>query len=385
MNAAIYIRVSTEEQAETGYSLQAQERACRLYCELHSYAAAATYTDDGYSGTSGNRPQFQKLLEDAAQGSFTRIVVHKLDRFARNTSLLLNTIDDLGSRGIVLISVVEQIDFSTPIGKVLLSLLGAFGQFYVDNLRSETAKGLHEKAKRGLWVGPVPFGYCKQDKGTIVPSDDAETVQEIYRLYANDGYSYWQIAERLNRQGKQMYRWKERDHVPFSREAVRGILKNRAYLGYVSAGGQEHAGAHTALIDEATWYAVRELASKRTHRTGPKLGTPALLKGLCYCALCERKMWFRLSGRNGDSHAYGCPGRECENEQARAAIVEHQALDLLRLLAQPVEEATPEALRKMLETVVQKLWVRGSEIVAVTPVRRYETLIGLLGWDVRDS
>ena len=373
MSARIYLRVSTEEQAEEGYSLQAQERACRLYCELHGVLVAGIYTDEGYSGTTDKRPAFHQLASDLVDGDL--VIVHKLDRFARNTHLLLQVLQDFERRHIRLVSVTEQIDFSSPIGKVMLTLLAAFGQYYVDNLRTETAKGLREKAQRGLWVGPVPFGYQKQDKH-LVPSDDAPIVQMIYLLFVA-GYSYRDLVEHLNTQGYQAYDWQTRQRHIFHRETVRTILRNRAYLGYVSCGGVEYPGLHQPLISVETWAAAEQRRAERSAPASGKAGPSKPLAGLLYCARCEHKLWFHAGGRSGASRSYACPGRRrgCVAPQSRADLVEHQIADLMRLIGLELEQTV---------LALVKIWVDDGEVVALTPTERYRQLFALLGWQVRE-
>jgi site-specific DNA recombinase len=126
--ALIYLRVSTDEQAEEGYSLQAQERACRLFCELQEHQVAGVWRDEGYSGARADRPGLQQVLANVRAGDL--VLVHKLDRFSRSTRLLLDACERLELAGARLVSVSEMIDFSTPIGRVMLSLLGAFAQYY---------------------------------------------------------------------------------------------------------------------------------------------------------------------------------------------------------------------------------------------------------------
>lgn len=370
MLAHIYIRVSTDEQVD-GYSLDAQERACRLYCELHSLTVEEVHIDDGYSGTSPDRPAYSRLLKLVVPGQ--TVVCHKLDRWGRNTRLVLDSLHNFNERGIAFVSVSEQIDFSTPIGKVLLTLIASFSQFYVDNLSQETAKGNREKAQLGHWVGAVPFGYKKLDKGTIVPSDDADTVREIYRLYLA-GHSYRDIVRILNEQGKRMYRWRERDRVEFSRESIRTILKNRAYLGYVSSGGKEYQGNHEPLIREGDFEEVRELTQERAYqRKGEK--HVWLLKGMIRCARCGSKMWGHIGGGSGITRSYVCSRHQrwgtCDQCRVAAALIEYQTQEIVSLVA-------GGSIREVLVTV----WVDG-EVVAVTPVEAYRKVLDLLGWELR--
>lgn len=366
MPAHIYVRVSTDEQAEDGYSLQAQERACRLYCAALSTPLVRVWCDDGYSGTSAARPAFLAMLAAAQPGDL--ILVHKLDRFSRNVRLLLDTLESLKEKNISLLSVSEQIDFSSPIGRVMLTLLAAFAQYYVDNLREETAKGWREKAQRGRWVGPVPIGYQKRADGVLEPSGDAETIRELYRLYLA-GRSYLEVAAELNRRGLRG----PAGHV-WGRENVRVVLRGRAYLGKVSAGGVEFDGAHEPIVSVDTWEAAasRRAAMTRQPATGGPRAAGAVA-GLLYCAHCGKKLWFKYGGSN-DCRSYYCRGAgrgSCAAPQFRADLVEQAAADLVDLVA-----------ADDIHQVAEALYVADGEIARVAPKERYRRLLAKIGIQV---
>jgi site-specific DNA recombinase len=309
----------------------------------------------------------QELLANVHAGDL--VVIHKLDRFSRSTRLLLEYCERLDQVGAHLVSVSELIDFASPIGKVMLSLLGAFAQYYLDNLRAETAKGHREKAQRGLWVGPVPFGYRKIDRGHLVPSEDAQTVREIYRLYVEDGLSFGAIAAELRRRDLASPRG------PWGRENVRVILRNRAYVGYVSAGGHEHAGEHEPLVSAEVWAAAAAQRGRRTvaEVAGPRAPSWA---GLLHCARCGRRLWFYQGGRGDDPRGYYCPSRgaACDARQFRAERIETAVGDLVELLAIGVAD---------LHQVVKGLYVEEGEIISLSSTEPYKRLLKRLGYDLR--
>lgn len=374
MRAHIYLRVSTEEQAEEGFSLQAQERACRLFCELHDYQVAGLYCDEGYSGTVAERPQFRQLVTNVQPHQV--VVVHKLDRLARNTHLLLETLQRWDAQQVRLLSVSEQIDFSSPIGKVILTILSAFAQYYVDNLRSETIKGLKEKAQRGLWVGPVPYGYRKSEQGYLLASEDAPVVGLMFELYATGEYSYTTLAAALNERSLQMYDWQTRERHSFMRESVRVILKNRAYLGFVSSGGIEYEGLHAPLVSSELWEACNLVRAGRDRPGRPGSKPASWLQGRVWCALCGAPLWFATAGRN-DYRAFRCSGRRqrgCTAPQIRAVEVERQVGALLELLVLPLDAV---------DQVFMKVWCEGEQVVALTPTGPYRGLLQRLGYRIK--
>jgi DNA invertase Pin-like site-specific DNA recombinase len=133
-------RLSSEEQVE-GYSLDAQQRAGLAHCAAHGWAVAGEYRDEGRSARTDDiakRPAFRQLIEDAEAGLLDVVVVHKPDRFARNLRVTLETLERLDRAGVGFVSISESMDFTTPIGKVILATLAAFAQYYSDNTTPTT-------------------------------------------------------------------------------------------------------------------------------------------------------------------------------------------------------------------------------------------------------
>ena len=136
MRAVAYPRVSGAEQVE-GHSLDAQERFCAEYCEDRDWDQTAIYREEGKSAHSDSisrRPALRRLLEDAALGKFDVVVVHTLDRWARNLKVLLETVSILNQHGVGLVSITENLDWSTPEGRLVARTLDSFGEFYSDML-----------------------------------------------------------------------------------------------------------------------------------------------------------------------------------------------------------------------------------------------------------
>jgi site-specific DNA recombinase len=341
MHAAIYTRVSTDEQAADGYSLAAQERACRLYCELHGHTVGQVYCDDGYSGTTAQRPAFQQLL--AELGHYSLVVVHKLDRWARNTRLALDTIEQVSRAGVGFVSVSEQIDLASPTGRMFLTLLAAFGQYYSDNLAAETTKGLAEKARGGGWVGGAPFGYERTPAG-LHPSPDAHVVQLIFDRYSTGAYGTPALAAWLNERGHTM-RSTTHERIPFRWYHVRAILSNTAYLGFVHWHGHDLPGQHPAIVDAELFQRCQQIRQERGR--GGRGGTernPALLSNIAHCGLCDAKMYVVASGTTAKRYFYyQCRNHIshlCSNRRAPLAGLHDQVYDLLGQLALPEEWQT---------------------------------------------
>lgn len=340
--AAIYIRVSTEEQAEEGYSLAAQERACRMYAEVQGWTVVRVYADEGISAFKDRieeRPQLRQLLDDVAMRRVDAVIVHKLDRFFRRVRLLMEVVEQFERQGIQFVSFSEQMDFSTPVGRMVLTNLGGFAEFYSRNLSLETAKGKREKAQQGGWVGPIPIGYEKGTDGGLVPSADAPVVRRIFDLYVTRQHSYTTIADELNAAGWQTHETRTGRRGRFGRESVRTILGNPAYIGMVSSGGIQFPGKHPPLVSETVFTTAQLIREERTRERGsPVREVRAWLTGVVRCEHCGGKLWHQSGSTNGTGRYYRCGGlsrRECTAPQARAQNLEGEMLEILSLLVVP--------------------------------------------------
>lgn len=341
MVIAIYIRVSTDEQADEGYSLAEQERQCRAYCASRGWDDVRIYRDAGLSAFKDriqDRPDLARLLQDVRDGKIRAVVVHKLDRFFRRAKLLIATVEELiDQRGVTFVSVAEQIDFSTPAGRVMLANLGAFAEYYSRNLSLETKKGLAGKARAGDWIGPVPFGYTRDGK-TLTPSADADIVRRIFTMYATGEHSYTTIAHDLNRDGVRLTHWRD-GAKRFGRESIRSILGNDAYVGMVQCKGVRAIGRHEPLIGDGLWNACVAIRQRRerTHNTPSLRGAGGVLSEFVYCARCGARMWAHRSGRTG-THYYRCAHRReygdqvCDAPMLRQSVADERVCDALRRL-----------------------------------------------------
>ena len=148
MRAVAYIRVSDSSQVD-GHSLDAQERLFHELCKTRDWVPGRTYREEGRSAHSDSiakRPVFRQLLEDAAQGQFDAVVVHTLDRWARNLKVLLESVSILSDHGVGLVSITENLDWSTAEGRLVARTLGSFGEFFSDMLSTHVKKGIEERA-----------------------------------------------------------------------------------------------------------------------------------------------------------------------------------------------------------------------------------------------
>ncbi|MFC1909958.1 recombinase family protein [Chloroflexota bacterium] len=344
MRAALYARVSTEEQLE-GYSIDAQKRNYHLLVQGRGWESVAEYIEEGRSARNENiskRPKFKEAMEDGLKGKYDVLVVDKLDRFARRLIVTLEYFSKLSTAGRSFLSIREQIDFSTPFGKVALAVLAALAEWYSDNLSEETRKGLQERKNQGLYNGALPFGAMKGDDG--VPVLDTRDIsihgedgrEQVIRncdglafLFerAATGYSDREIAIMLNDQG---YRTTgNHGHNLFTKDTVKGIRKNRFYLGELPDGkGDWFKGRHDRFIAPDVFHAAQrnKVATIRADYQ------PCSLSGVARCASCGGAMrTFR--SRHGKIRLQ-CANRvdkgTCSQPSAYLDVYEHELVTYLR-------------------------------------------------------
>ena len=223
LRAAIYARVSSEDQVE-GYSLDAQLRACRGFARAHDWTVVREYVEEGRSARTDDitkRPQFKQMMEDAGSHRFDVIVVHKLDRFSRNLRVTLEHFERLGRAGVSFTSITEDMDFSSPWGRLALTLLGGLAQFYSDNLGLEVKKGKAERKAQGLYNGLLPFGAMEGEDGVPVADPGALPGLRMAFELAVQGKSDREVAVALNKAG---YRTSgNQRNGPFRKDTVRGV------------------------------------------------------------------------------------------------------------------------------------------------------------------
>lgn len=352
--AALYARVSSEEQVE-GYSIDAQRRAFQTLCESKGWVPQQEYIDEGISAHNdniSNRPAFQQMINDALIGKFDVLIVHKLDRFSRNLRTTLEYFDKLQKEGVSFVSISEQMDFTTPSGKVHLALLGAFAQYYSDNLSQETKKGWAERRAQGLYCGLLPFGAMKGEDGIPLPHPDTYPgLLTAFELSAQ-GKSDREIAIALNSAG---YRTAgNQGNRPFTRNTIGGILTNRFYIGYISDGNGGYIKAkHEPFVTEELFNIVQQtrvIKSKPRQTINAKAHVYSL-STLMRCNRCGSTIRIQRNP-SGRLRVY-CSGRAeglgCNNRGTFLDIYESQVEWYLRHFVVPsdYQERILDAHRKL--------------------------------------
>ena len=284
----LYIRVSTEAQAEEGYSIGAQQERLEAYCRAMGWKNYQMYTDPGFSGSNLNRPQMQRLIADVQAGKVSAVVVYKLDRLSRSQKDTLYLIEDVFiPHNVAFVSLNENIDTGTPYGRAMIGILSAFAQLERENIYQRTRMGMLERVKQGYWMGGggVPYGYdYDRSRGILVPNQQqAAQVRKMYGLYLK-GYSAQKIANMLG--------------LRYDR-IVTQILSRKSNTGVICYKGGEYPGLHEPIISEEIYNLTQMKMRERAEKSrAPTKGTH-LLAGLVYCGDCGARMRYVKWGKNG--------------------------------------------------------------------------------------
>lgn len=242
---ALYIRVSTERQADEGFSLDAQRQRLLSYCVAQGWNVEDRhiYIDAGISGKTTNRERFQAMMHAARNGDVNRIVAMKLDRIARNVKDFLGIVDELKAAGCDLVLIKESFDTSTPSGKFALTMFAAMAELEASTITERVMSGKAQKAQEGGYNGSrCPLGYKYANGAFTVDSSAAQTVADVFARFVS-GQPMSRIAADLNAGGVTTARGGE-----WHASTVRTILLNGFYAGIAQWDGVEETGSHPAII-----------------------------------------------------------------------------------------------------------------------------------------
>jgi site-specific DNA recombinase len=354
VKAVIYLRVSTKEQAEEGYSIPAQAEACRRFIADHGWELADEYVDRGESARTADRPQLQAMLARLAEDpTIEALVVHKLDRLARNLEDHAAVRAALRKAGVQLHSVTESLEDSAS-GKLVEGILASIAEFYSANLGQEIRKGMDQKAAQGGWPVRAPFGYrnVRRDGGgrggeaVIEPDPQAPLVVWAFERYADGSVALASLTERLAEKGL-----RNRLGNPPGNSTVHRMLRNPVYAGVVRWKGVEREGTHQPLISRELFDKVQNVLE--AHSTGGERSRKHdhYMKGTLVCAECGSRLYYTLAkGRFSYFRCIGRNTRRTRCSQGRyvpAAELERE----VEALYEGVR--VPAALRRRLERVLQ--------------------------------
>jgi len=289
---AIYTRKSSDEGLEQEFnSLDAQREACEAYVTSQRHAGwialPEMYDDGGLSGGTMERPALQRLLADIKARKVQIIVVYKVDRLTRSLADFAKIVDVLDAHDASFVSVTQQFNTTTSMGRLTLNMLLSFAQFEREIAGERIRDKIAASKAKGMWMGGnVPLGFDVKDRRLVVNETEAATVRLIFRRYAELG-SVALLKAELGRLGVVSKRREGAGGALsggkcFSRGALYLMLQNRLYRGEVAHKDQIYPGQHEAIIDPELWQIVQDrLAANRQERSlAASAEAPSLLAGL---------------------------------------------------------------------------------------------------------
>ena len=325
--AAIYLRVSTSAQARRnrepeGYSIPAQREACQHKASTLDAEVVAEYVDAGESAKTADRPQLCALLDRVKhEQDLDYVIVHKVNRLARNRYDDATISYTLHNAGIELVSVTENID-DTPFGRFMHAIVAANAEFYSANLAAEARKGLIQKAKSGGTPTRAPLGYLNVRKiidgheiRTVETDPDrAPHVQWAFTAYATGAYTLDTLGDALADRGLLTRPTPSRPAKPISRSQLAAMLANPYYIGTVRYAGVEYKGNHPTLIERQAFGQARAVLDAHGHAEERDRKHDHYLKGTLYCGRCNSRMSLTHAKGNGGTYPYFfCIGRTRRN------------------------------------------------------------------------
>jgi DNA invertase Pin-like site-specific DNA recombinase len=352
VRCAIYTRKSSEEGLEQEFnSLQAQREACEAFINSQRHEGwvclRAAYDDGGFSGATMDRPGLRQLLADITVGRIDTVVVYKIDRLTRSLADFAKIVEILDTKSASFVSVTQQFNTTTSMGRLTLNVLLSFAQFEREVIGERIRDKIAASKRKGMWMGGVPpLGYRAQDGKLIIAESEAETVRFIFRRYAELGSVRLLKDELQARSIQSKLRTSASGRIsggkPFARGALYLMLQNRIYLGQIVHNHQSYAGGHEPILDQPLWDAVQaQLASNAAeHSDCGKTRQPSLLAGMLFDRDGNR-MTPSHAGKKGTRYRYYVSG-----SLITKARTENSAA--LRIPAAEIEELVSDRLHRWL-------------------------------------
>ncbi|WOT14429.1 recombinase family protein [Streptococcus anginosus] len=310
---AIYVRVSTTNQAEEGYSIEEQKDKLSSYCNIKDWSVYKIYTDGGFSGSNTKRPALEQLIKDAKKKLFDTVLVYKLDRLSRSQKDTLYLIEDVFLENkIDFVSLLENFDTSTPFGKAVVGILSVFAQLEREQIKERMQLGKLGRAKSGksmMWAR-TSYGYdYHRETGTMTINPvQSLAIKFIFEQYLS-GRSITKLRDDLNDKYPKDIDWNYR--------AVRMILANPVYCGYNQYKGQVYPGNHEPIISEEDFNKTQEELKIRQNTAAEKFNprpfqAKYMLSGIAQCGYCGAPLTITLGTKRKDGSRnirYQCKNR----------------------------------------------------------------------------
>lgn len=301
--AYIYVRVSTDEQANEGYSLDNQKKACREYAHNNQYHVKGLFIDDGKSGRTTDRKAFQELLSTIDESKADALIIYKIDRFARNVSDFRDTKKEIEAKGVEMLSVLEG--NLTQGSNLIANILASVAEWESEVNGQRTRDALMQKYRDGWQPSPPPVGYRSvggdRERKTCEPDDyEAPIIKELFELYATGNYSILEIQDWLSEKNIV-----SRNNTPLGHSVINNILKNPFYYGLIRWHGQSKLGRHVPLIKKELFDTCQYVLAKHRNFLVRRRKYDYLLRGFIFCSHCKQ----RYTAEPHPNHSVNNPGK----------------------------------------------------------------------------
>lgn len=259
---AIYTRVSTEDQAKEGFSLDAQMEKLRAYCSARDWKIVKEYVDNGYSGRDINRPAYKKMMEEIDE--WDMLLVMKMDRIHRNSKNFMMMMENLNEKGKEFVSMTESLDTSTAMGRFVMDIIQRIAQLESEQIGERVYVGMRQKAKdgKGMLGSPAPYGYEYKDGKLVKVENEIDIVKKIYKMYLG-GKSLEDIARWLQDKGIKTKRGGK-----WNKKTVSRILSNPIYCGLIEWEDIIARGNHSSIISIEEFNKIQKMKYERARRKG---------------------------------------------------------------------------------------------------------------------
>lgn len=329
---ALYVRVSTTEQAQEGYSIGEQKERLTQYALAMGWTVSGEYIDPGYSGSNMDRPALKELLDNIQK--YDAVLVYKLDRLSRSQKDTMYIIEDVFIKNnIAFVSMCESFDTSTPFGRAAIGLLATFAQLERENIKERMAMGMKGRIKKGYWKGTnrPPIGYDYVGGKLVVNDYEAMQIRELFSL-AQHGipgmdYNIKNMARYMAERYSNKYKsWQDST-------GITRIIRNKIYIGIVKYNDEYYSGVHTPIVDHETFEAANKKLDAYLSTFGEHINyNKYMLSGITFCGHCGLPYYRRNSqmvykGKKKEYGYYSCQSRKNLKEKCTGKIFKQEELE----------------------------------------------------------
>jgi site-specific DNA recombinase len=340
----VYVRVSTQEQAKEGYSIDEQIERLRDYCKALGWIIVKVYTDAGYSGGNTDRPALQDMIRDIEEKKGDAVVVYKLDRLSRSQKDTLELIEDYFlANNVDFVSMNENFDTGTSFGRAMIGILAVFAQLEREQIKERMAMGREGRAKEGKYHGgsTYPIGYDYINSELVINEYEAMQVRELFDLYIS-GMPFRQIESLFHEKGYSHH------CGTWTASSMRKVMKNPVYIGKIRFADTVYQGIHDPILDNETFEKANKILAERQEAFVTKNrrnSGSTYLGGLLKCKHCGGKYGVhRCVSRGKQFNYYNCYSRRkscrsmikdpnCKNKTWRMESLDNLVLEEIKKLA----------------------------------------------------